>query len=292
MAAVGLSYCALRSTDHPAEVTDALWTYTVHIDSEGKVPDTGFDVPAGAVDIVDEGQKLHHNNYVFDHYETVHYDETVPDPDTCTTTPRSCTKNGNGSATCTGGDRVCSPDRQSCTGGGQTCTGGGQDCTGGGQDCRSGGPAICIPVPDTCTGGGEDCVPEHRDCAGGETTCVHNSHLEHRTRQEAINRPVPVYRQHFRWATWKWAHSRDLPQGAHDTNVLEPTPARLGVVEHERIAGVDPTTCSVTFTTKDDYKTYAYTPADCTGAFQALAVGTKKRIRVNATGSVEIVTKE
>ena len=351
-AVLGLGYCALRPTDHPATVTDAQWSYAVHVDREDKVPGTGFDVPAGAEDVVNEGKQFSHNDQVFDHNETVYYDETIQDPPTCittpvvchviprsctpiprvcrpnppvchdppkickdiprvckdiprvcrdipkscttipgtcTTTPRSCKSNKNGSATCTGGDRVCSPDRQSCTGGGQSCSGGGQDCTGGGQDCRSGGPAICIPVPDTCTGGGEDCVPEHRDCTGGDQVCTPNSHVEHKSRIEARYRPVPVYRDHFKWTTWQWSHNRDLPQGAHDTNVLTLTPEQLGVVAHERVAGVDPVTCSVTFTTTDDHKTYEYKPADCAGAFQTLPIGAKRRLKVGPTGSIEIV---
>jgi len=147
-------------------------------------------------------------------------------------------------------------------------------------------------MPDTCTGGGEDCVPEHRDCTGGDQVCTPNSHVEHRSRVEARYRPVPVYREHFKWNTWQWGRDRDLPQGAHDTNVLAPTPERLGIAAHERIAGVEPTTCSVTFTTTDDHEVHEYKPADCSDAFQALAIGTRKRIRVSATGSVEIVTKK
>ncbi len=338
VALFGLGYCALRSTDHPAVVTDAQWSYVVHVDRESKVPGTGFDVPAGAEDIVDEGQQFSHNNQVFDHNETVWYDETVKDPDTCivtpvvchtiprsctpiprvcrpnppactpaptvckdipkvcrdiprvctkipgscTTTQRVCKSNKNGSATCSGGDKVCSPDRESCSGGGQSCSG-------GGQDCRPNGSPTCVPVPDTCTGGGENCIPEHRDCTGGDTVCTPNSHVEHKSRQEPVYRPVPVYREHFRWTTWQWSHNRDIPQGAHDTNVLTLTPEQLGIVAHERIAGVDPVTCSVTITTTDDKKTYEHKPADCAASFQALPIGAKKRVKVGPMGGIEFV---
>ena len=139
----------------------------------------------------------------------------------------------------------------------------------------------------TCTGGDTVCTGGGQTCTGGEQQCTHHSHQEPRERQVAVYRDDPVYRDHFRWTTWQWVPNRNVPASAHDVNPHPPSAAEVNLGEKER-ATFD-LTCSVVFTNDDDHKREEYKPTDCAGAFQALPVGTRKRIRVGSLGGVEIV---
>lgn len=267
LAVLGLSgaiYMACRTVEHPATVTATEWHYVAHVDRNTVVHEGGWSAPGDAFDVVNLGPRFHHYRDVLDHYETVHYKETVRDPDTCVTTPRVCTPVPR---TCINNPRTCTITPRSCTtnkNGSATCSGGDQVCSGGGQ---------------TCTGGGES-------CSGGTQQCTSHSHEEDRTRQEPRYRQEPVNQDYYEWNIWRWIHNRDVPASGTDAAPEPPAAAAIALGERERVQME--LTCSVAFTTDDDHKQYPYKPTDCDAEFRSLPKGTKKVLLVSAVGDVKI----
>lgn len=105
-----------------AAVAALSWERRVDVERYQLWPHEGWSPPlVGAVDIVDEGSRVHHTEHVLvgSHKETV--TDAVSCGENCTTvkgkctrTRVVCTKNKNGTADCSGGDQVCAPDGQSC----------------------------------------------------------------------------------------------------------------------------------------------------------------------------------
>ncbi len=105
-----------------AQVAALSWERGIDIERYQLFSHDGWTPPlVGAVDLVDEGPRVHHTEHVLvgSHKETVtdavacgENCKTVKGK--CTTTRVVCTKNKNGTADCKGGDQVCAPDSQSC----------------------------------------------------------------------------------------------------------------------------------------------------------------------------------
>jgi hypothetical protein len=115
-------YLIFHTVTHYSVVTATRWTDTVEVQRYQINHHDGWSPPLDALNVNNEGERIHHYNHVLDHYDTVSYmyqeacgQTCTQIPRTCSKTSRSCTSNKNGSATCTGGDTV-------CTGGGQSCS--------------------------------------------------------------------------------------------------------------------------------------------------------------------------
>ena len=161
-------------------VSGLTWRRIAHVERLQIVRAEGFveDRPADAFDIESLGQAHHHDEDVFDHYETQHYTEQVPYQDTetyteqercgedCTSTPQSCTE-------------VCTPDNN------------------GFASCRN-----------VCSGGGQSCSPRY--CSVTRTRSVTRYRTEPRTRQVPVTRSEPRYAERFAWHAWRWRHARDV----------------------------------------------------------------------------------
>lgn len=250
--ASGAVYLSCRTVERPATVTATSWQYVVLVYRDTVIHENGWNAPADAIDIVDQGTRFHHNQDVLDHYETEHYTVrekcgqptcvNVPRvctkiPESCHITARSCRSNKNGSATCSGGDRVCS-------GGGQSCSGGGQSCTD--QYCDA-----------------------------------------DKTRQRPVYRQEPVYQHYYEWNVHRWIHNRDVPSTGDDVTPVLPSSDLVALGNNER--SVSTLTCAVTFVTDDkDHNQYVYKPTDCMSELKLLPRETKRTLLVNALGSISI----
>ena len=115
-------WAIFRTREYDVTVASVEWEAVVHVERYAPEAREGFDPDVGAVDVRDEGTRIHH----FDHVRTGSHEEAYeaseacgktcsPVPRTCRTTSRSCRSNKNGFATCTGGDQVCSGGGQSCS---------------------------------------------------------------------------------------------------------------------------------------------------------------------------------
>jgi hypothetical protein len=98
----------LRTREVQAEVVARSWEHKVVVERYKVVPSEGFERPSDAFDVVNQGQRFHHNDKVQDGTTREAYTERVACGQECTTTPTRCTTNNNGFKTCTGGDQKCS----------------------------------------------------------------------------------------------------------------------------------------------------------------------------------------
>ena len=117
-----LIWLVFRTRTHEVHVTALSWEHKVLVDRYQLWHRDGWEPDLTAVDVRDDGPRLHHYDHIHvgSHRESYTAREACgQDCQTvrgaCSKTPRSCRSNKNGTATCTGGDRVCSPDTKSCT---------------------------------------------------------------------------------------------------------------------------------------------------------------------------------
>ena len=194
-----------------AEVRSLGWRHEVAIERYRVVGEEGFaeQRPQDALEIRSLGQRHHHDERVFDHFETESYTEQVPYQDTETYT-----------------------DREPC----------GEDCTERPQSCHE----VCTPNDNgfaschtVCSGGGRDCSPRY--CSVTRTRPVTRYRTEHRTRQVERFRYEPRDAEAFAWRVWRWRPDRviDVHGGAseapHWPAGAELAPAApLGPGERER----------------------------------------------------------
>jgi hypothetical protein len=105
-----------------AEVISVHWEHRVIIDRYQLNPESGWRPPSDAIDVRQEGTRVHH----YDHVKVGSHTESYPEqyacgqdcqtiPGSCSTSPVTCTSNGNGTASCSGGYQTCSPPSQSCS---------------------------------------------------------------------------------------------------------------------------------------------------------------------------------
>ena len=110
-------YFLFKPLDLHGTVTALSWQRTIHIDRYALRHDSGFDLPTGAQNVTNDGQRFHRTNF---HVLVGHH--RVTDADLCGTkncrkvnrqcsTPLpSCTKQSNGFKKCTQPDPVCTYD--------------------------------------------------------------------------------------------------------------------------------------------------------------------------------------
>lgn len=106
----GLVFWLLQPRILDARVVDHHWTHRVVVERYQILPGAGFaeNQPANAFDVVNAGQRHHHDDRVQDGTEQQSYSENVACGEDCSTTSVTCTANDNGFKSCSGGDRVCS----------------------------------------------------------------------------------------------------------------------------------------------------------------------------------------
>jgi hypothetical protein len=161
-----LVWNAHRPRTYNGVVTKIAWEQVIDVDRYANHDHEGFkeNIPGGATDIVSVGDKLHHQEQVFDHMGTESYTVDVPDG--------YRTETYTDSSDC----------EQSCTTSAPICH---EDCASSGN-----GFASCHQV---CTGGSTSCAPK----PGCGTT--HTRQIA-QTRSETSTREVPVYRNEPRYA--------------------------------------------------------------------------------------------
>jgi hypothetical protein len=188
----GLVWNAKRARDYDATVTAVAWEQVIEVERYAIRDREGFKetIPAGAMDVVSLGSRVHHQEQVFDHNETEHYTEQVPD--------------GYRSESYT--------ERVSC----------GQDCTSTPKTCRESctssknGFAKC---KTTCSGGGRSCTTRY--CSESRTRQVPKTRTESRTRQVPRYRSEPRYAEAFHWRAWEWGRERTVRSaGAQATGLI------------------------------------------------------------------------
>lgn len=115
-------YFLFRTKELDVTVSEVYWSKTVGVDRYQKLERDGWSPDPGAVEVRNEGTRIHHYNHVLVGSHREPYEEEYKcgenctiEKGTCTTTPRNCKSNKNGFASCTGGDRVCSPDTKTCS---------------------------------------------------------------------------------------------------------------------------------------------------------------------------------
>ena len=106
----GLVFWLLQPRILDARVVDRRWTHRIVVERYQIVAGEGFaeNQPANAFDVVNAGQRHHHDDRVQDGSEQESYSENVACGEDCSTTSVTCTSNDNGFKSCSGGDRVCS----------------------------------------------------------------------------------------------------------------------------------------------------------------------------------------
>lgn len=183
-----------RPRDFEARVSDVSWRRSISVERYESVAFEGFKetMPADAESVKSLGKREHHQEQVFDHYETERYTVQVPDGyrsesysarescgQTCTSKPQSCrevcTSNKNGFASC----------RQSCSGGGQSCS--------------------------------------TKYCNVTKTRQVAKTRTENRTRQVSKYRSEPRYAEAFSWTHWEWRPNRTVNANGTDVTCRWPT---------------------------------------------------------------------
>ncbi|HET9958624.1 MAG TPA: hypothetical protein VFQ61_29225 [Polyangiaceae bacterium] len=106
---IALLFLVFRSREVEARVVQRAWQHTVVVERYRIVPGEGFSEnrPAEAFDVVQRGERHHHNQRVQDGTVRESYSERVACGEDCSTSPVRCSSNDNGFKTCSGGDRVC-----------------------------------------------------------------------------------------------------------------------------------------------------------------------------------------
>ncbi|MEO6598947.1 MAG: hypothetical protein ABIQ16_03680 [Polyangiaceae bacterium] len=106
----GLVFWMLQPRILDARVVAHHWTHSIVVERYQIAAGEGFaeNQPANAFDVVNAGQRHHHDDRVQDGTEQQSYSEEVACGEDCSTTSVSCTSNDNGFKSCSGGDRVCS----------------------------------------------------------------------------------------------------------------------------------------------------------------------------------------
>jgi hypothetical protein len=117
-------YFLFKPLDLHGTVTALAWQRTIHIDRYSLRHDSGFTVPSGALNLVNDGQRQNGWNY---HVLVGHHRVTDAslcgtkncrtDRSSCTTPKPVCTKLNNGFKSCTQADPVCSTicDPKTCS---------------------------------------------------------------------------------------------------------------------------------------------------------------------------------
>ncbi len=177
------------STSRRLSVTAVHWKRTISSDRWELTDREGFEPPADAVDKKNVGDRIHHQDQVLDHMETLYDNVEVPDGtrtesytehvacgQNCTTTPRTCRQNcksnKNGFATCT----------------------------------------------DVCTGGDQHCTTKY--CDESRTRQVSKTRTERRPRQEPRYRSEPRYAPWYTYKVMDWVQIATFPGEGDD---LAPT---------------------------------------------------------------------
>lgn len=115
----GLFAWVHRTREFDATVAALHWEQAIDVEKYALHPheDWASEVPSDAINVQSLGDRVHHHEKVFDHYESEDYIEKVHCGEDCDDLPPKCTEhcasNENGFATCedicVGGGRVCSP---------------------------------------------------------------------------------------------------------------------------------------------------------------------------------------
>jgi hypothetical protein len=235
-------------------VTRVHWTRTVATDRWEIVEREAFEekIPADAIDKKANGQRVHHQEQVLDHMDTVYDSVEVPDGtrtetytehvacgENCTTTPRSCRQvcknNKNGFATCN----------------------------------------------DVCTGGDRSCSTKY--CDETRTRQVPKTRTERRPRQVPHYRSEPRYATWFTYHEWDWVERGRVTSAGDDTSPSWPEAGALasgdagshdaGTKTRER-----PTETYEVGLVDDKGASYTYT-VDNAAAFGDYGVGTHHKMR-------------
>jgi hypothetical protein len=236
------------------------WTRTVMTDQWEIVQREAFEehIPADAIDKKPMGQRVHHEEQVLDHMDTVYDSVEVPDGtrsetytehvacgENCTTTPRSCRQvcknNKNGFATCN----------------------------------------------DVCTGGDRSCSTKY--CDETRTRQVPKTRTERRPRQVPQYRSEPRYATWFAYRVWDWVERGHVTSEGDDTSPAWPEAGALDLADasaNKHDAGTktrERTTETYGVTLTDDKgASYNYN-VDSASAFADYGVGTHHKMR-NAYG--------
>lgn len=247
--------------DFPATVTVSAWERVISVDRFALRPQEGFAEtrPADALEVQSLGQRVHHHEQVFDHYETEHYTVRVPD--------------GYRSETYT--------ERESC----------GQDCTERPRNCRNvcsssgNGFARCREV---CSGGGQSCSTRY--CDRTHTRQVQQYRDDPRTRQVSRYRSEPRYAEFFSWRAWTWAPDRTARIGGNTPATLRwpveeaHVGANLGPGEQERETRSERYVLAISY--RDGRDTAWYVPAS-QQEYVSYPLG--RRLTVHTAGSAREV---
>lgn len=234
-----------RPKDFEARVADVKWERTIAVERWQAVAHDGFkeSITTDALEVKSLGQREHHQEQVFDHYETERYSVQVPD-----------------------GYRTESyTERVSC---GQDCTSSPKSCH---ESCKSNknGFATCKTV---CSGGGRSCTTKY--CNERRTKQIPKTRSESRTRQVSKYRSEPRYAEAFSWVRWEWLPARTVRAAGTDVTCRWPeSNLNKGLGEGEKERETRRETYSVELS-YDEQRTLSIAPAD-EAAFAKFAPGTK-----------------
>lgn len=248
-----LLYALLHPRTYNVSVQSVSWTATVHLNRYAIRTHESFaeKIPSEALSREDLGLRHHHDERLFDHYDSVPY--TVQELEgyrsesytasqacgqTCYSTPRTCTSNKNGSAT----------------------------CYGGGQSCST------------------------RYCTVIKTRMVPHYHPVVHFRQEPRYRYEPRFATWFKWRAWEWGPDHDVTRAGHSTKVTWPTSEdlTLKLADGEQQRASSELSMAVEMRSGDEKFAYAPKTAAELARFQ---VGSKHTVKKAPLGGVEIVDR-
>lgn len=196
-----VSVVAPAMLDLDLTVTRVHWKRTIATDRWQLVDREGFDPPDGAVDKKKVGDRVHHQEQVLDHMETVYDSVEVPDG----TRTESYTEHVACGQSCTTSPRSC---RQSCT-------------------SNKNGFATC---KDVCTGGNQSCTTKY--CDETRTRSIPKTRTERRPRQEPRYRSEPRYAPFYAYKQMDWVQIASIDAEGTDLSPAWPDAgASLAVVD-------------------------------------------------------------
>ena len=256
-----------------ATVTAVAWEHAYVVERYAVHPHEGWldDRSSNAFEVTGQEQRQDGTRKVFDHNDTVPYQDCVRQPDRCTPRPSSCRRP----------DPVCTRPPDVCTKVAPICT------------KQKNGYAACDTQPDRCERQQEVCTPATGPdiCTPVADRCEHVDDIcTTRTRQEPVYRQEPVFRTWAHWKLWEWAPQRRVAAAGNTTETRWPDEADvrlkadLAPGEDERVRRE----VSYHVTLRADGRSYTYTLATL-AAFKALPVGTRLSIQVSPGGGVQLL---
>lgn len=153
-------------------------------------------------------------------------------------------------------------------------------------------PRICTPIPETCTTTPVTCSGNQngfKTCSGGDRVCTGGG--ESCTGGDTRYCDDPVDEEWYSWKAWRWRPDRTVREGGSRVKTRWPKESKValnkGLSEGQKERVRREASYETVFVDTDGDR-YEYEP-ETLKEFSSLPPGSRKKLRVRAVGSPEIV---